>query len=135
MKWLVFLPYLVFSPSNLVFSPLYPKTWRILQQHSLFELFENLQPGCKPIAAKSCKFSKADQKFIEQEVQQMLEDDIIQPFTSHWREPKSLLLKQDPNTHPTKQLCVDFSQNKDVYTELDPLARFRDVVGLFLTVE
>ena len=65
----------------------------------------------------------------------MLEDDIIQPFTSHWREPKSLLLKQDPNTHRTKQLCVDFSQNKDVYTELDPLARFRDVVGLFLTVE
>ena len=134
MKWLVFLIYLVFSPSNLVFSPLYPKTWKILQQHVLFELFENLRPGCKPTAAKSCKYSKTDQKFIQQEIQQILGDDIIQLFTLHWREPKSLL-KQDPNPHRTKRLCVDFPQNINVYTELDALTRFRDVVALFLTVE
>ncbi len=40
-------------------------------------LFANLRPDCKPIASKSRRFSKEDQDFIQQEVNQLLSDDMI----------------------------------------------------------
>ena len=93
------------------------------------KLFENLWPGCKPIAAKFLRYSKADRKFIEQEVQEMLEDDIIQPSTSRWR--AQIVVTQDRNQHRRKRLCVDFSQTINVYTELDAylLPKIYDMVN------
>ena len=93
------------------------------------KLFENLRPGCKTIATKFCKYSKADHKFEKHQIQQMLKDDIMQLSTSPWR--AQIIVTQDPNLHHRKQLCVDFSETINVYTELDayPLTRIDDMVN------
>ena len=47
--------------------------------------FANLRPDCKPIATKSRRFSKEDQDFIQQEINQRLLEEIIEPSNSPWR--------------------------------------------------
>ena len=42
-------------------------------------LFANRRPDCKPIASKSRRFSKKDQDFIQQEVNQLLLEGIVEP--------------------------------------------------------
>ena len=93
------------------------------------KLFENLRPGCKIIATKFYKYSKADRKFEKHQIQQMLKDDIMQPSTSAWR--AQIIVTQDPNPHHRKRLCVDFSETINVYTELDayPLTRIDDMAN------
>ena len=49
------------------------------------QLFNNLSPNLKPIAAKSRQFSENDKEFIHREIQRMTEEGIIQPSTSPWR--------------------------------------------------
>ena len=48
-------------------------------------LFENLSPDCKPVAAKSRRYSRDDRKFIDSEVRRLLKEGIIEPSTSSWR--------------------------------------------------
>ena len=48
-------------------------------------LFENLSSDCRPVAVKSRRYNKADKKFIDNEIKQMLQDGIIQHSASPWR--------------------------------------------------
>jgi len=48
-------------------------------------LFRNLQPSVKPEATKSRRFNADDQAFIKHEIDHLLKNDIIEPFSSPWR--------------------------------------------------
>ena len=71
-------------------------------------LFSNLSPGAKPIATKSRRFSKEDQEFIEETINNWNEEGVIQPSSSLWR-AQVIVVKDDLNRH-RKRLCVDYSQ-------------------------
>ena len=89
-------------------------------------LFKNLTSNCHPIAVKSRRYSFADQKFIDQEVKRLLNDDIIEPCNSPWR--AQLLVHRSEN-HKDR-LVVDYSRTINQFTELDayPAAVVTDVV-------
>ena len=91
-------------------------------------LFANLRPDCKPIASKSRRFSKEDQDFIQQEVNQLLSEGIIEPSNSPWR---AQVVVKDPLNRHKKRLCIDYSQTVNQYTELDayPLPRIDDMIN------
>ena len=93
------------------------------------KLFENLRQDCRPIAVKSRRYSKADRKFINSEIKQMLKDGVIQESTSPWR--AQIVVTKDTKGFHRKRFCVDFSQTVNVYTELDayPLPRIDDMVN------
>ncbi len=92
-------------------------------------LFANLRPDCKPIASKSRRFSKEDQDFIQQEVNQLLSEGIIEPSNSPWR--AQVVVVKDPLNRHKKRLCIDYSQTVNQYTELDayPLPRIDDMIN------
>ena len=68
------------------------------------DLFANIDPNYKPIAAKSRRYSKPDRDFIRCEVEQLLKDDIIEPSNSPWR--SQVVVTKDENHR--KQLVVDY---------------------------
>ena len=49
------------------------------------QLFANLTPDCKPIAAKSRRYCVADRRFISEEIQSLLKAGLIEPSNSPWR--------------------------------------------------
>nr|XP_039273884.1 uncharacterized protein LOC120347845 [Styela clava] len=49
------------------------------------EPFKNLTADCHPIATKSRRYSKDDRKFIEMEVNRLLQEGIVTPSRSPWR--------------------------------------------------
>ena len=49
------------------------------------KFFSNLLPSCKPIATRSCNFSREDKSFIGREIDRLLKEDIIETSTSPWR--------------------------------------------------
>ena len=59
-------------------------------------LFANLSEDSRPIATKSCKFSKPDQQFIDSETSRLLAEGIIEPSTSRWR-AQPLVVREDRN--------------------------------------
>ncbi|XP_046841983.1 uncharacterized protein LOC124436099 [Xenia sp. Carnegie-2017] len=92
-------------------------------------LFANILPECKPIASKSRKFSREDQEFIKQEINNLLVEGIIEPSTSPWR--AQVVVSKDPLQRHKKRLCIDYSQTVNLYTELDayPLPRIDNMVN------
>ena len=48
-------------------------------------LFSNLTSDCHPIATRARHFSHVDEKFIENEVQHLLDEGVIEPSRSPWR--------------------------------------------------
>ena len=48
-------------------------------------LFTHLSSDCKPIAVKSRKHTKDDEKFIKKQTQRLLDEGIIKPNKSPWR--------------------------------------------------
>ena len=44
--------------------------------------FANLLPDCRPIAAKSRRYSQDDRQFIDKEVERLLNEGIMEPSTS-----------------------------------------------------
>ena len=78
-------------------------------------LFGSLSPNCKPIASKSCRYSKEDQLFIEMEVQCMLKEGIIEPASSPWR-AQVVVTKGE---HSKKRLVIDYSQTINKHTQQD----------------
>jgi len=87
-----------------------------------------LSPGIKHIATKSRRFSEEDRGFYEESVEKLLADDVIRPSSS----PRYLSLKMRLIVikSDNKQVCVDYSQTINIYTELDayPLPRIDDLV-------
>ena len=84
-------------------------------------LFQNLSEDCHPIATKSRRHTKEDEKFIDASVKQLLEDDIIEPSSSPWR--AQVLVAADERHK--KRMFVDYSQTINRFTYLDayPLPR------------
>ena len=78
-------------------------------------LFQNLDPGCKPIAVKSRKFNQEDKQFIKEEVRQLLKDEVIEPSLSTW--PAQVLVARNPR--PNLRMVIDYSQTITRYTLLD----------------
>ena len=78
-------------------------------------LFENLTPDCKSIATKSRRYSKDDKKFIESEVQRMLQEGIIEPSKSPWRAQVVVTRGE----RQKKRFVIDYSQTINKFTQLD----------------
>ena len=89
-------------------------------------LFENLTPDCRPIATKSRRFTKPDEKFIDSEIQRLLSEGIIETSTSPWR--AQVLVTS--NERQKKRLVVDYSQTINRFTQLDayPLPRIDQMI-------
>ena len=81
-------------------------------------LFSVLSPDCKPIAAKSRRYSSHDRKFVQQEIERLLKEDIIERSNSSWR--SQVVVTKDE--HRKKRLVIDYSQTINKYTELDALS-------------
>ena len=95
------------------------------------KLFEYLTPDCKPIASKSRKYNNADQKFIQGEVQRLLQEGIIEPSTSPWR--AQVVVTKD--LRAKKRLVIDYSQTVNRFTQLDayPLPKIDELVNKMAT--
>ena len=90
-------------------------------------LFANLSPDVHPIAAKSRRYSIADKRFINEEVEKLLSAGIIEPSNSPWR--AQLLVERSPNHRD--RLVVDYSETINRFTLLDayPLPLMEDVAS------
>ena len=90
-------------------------------------LFDNLPPDTKPVASKSRRYTPADSKFMQQEVERLLADGIIEPSVSPWR---AQVLVHSDDRHK-RRMVIDYSQTINRYTELDayPLPRIDDMVN------
>ena len=95
--------------------PLQMGTLQEVQKINQVRLFEHMTPDCKPIAAKSRKYSNADRKFIDDQVTQLLKDGIIDASKSPWR--AQLVIAKSENHK--KRMCVDYSQTVNKFTHLD----------------
>ena len=86
-----------------------------------------MNPNCKPIAAKSIKYSNLDRKFIDDQVTQLLKEGIIEASKSP--RPTQLIIAKSENQK--KRMCVDYSQTVNKFTLLDayPLPNMRSVVN------
>ncbi len=89
-------------------------------------LFQYLTADCKPIAAKSRRYSYEDREFITAEVQRLLEEGVIEPSDSPWRS-QVVVTRNDRHR---KRLVIDYSQTINRFTQLDayPLPRIDDTV-------
>ena len=94
------------------------------------KLFENLTADCKPIAARSRRYSAADKRFIEDKINELLKEGLIEPSNSSWR--AQVVVTKDP--HPEihrKRMTVDYSETINKFTMLDayPLPRIDEQVN------
>ena len=89
-------------------------------------LFKHLTEDCHPTATSSRKFSNDDQKFIDKEIQRLLDEDVIELSDSPWR--AQIVLTSNENRK--RRMVVDFSRTINKFTLLDayPLPRIDDVV-------
>ena len=90
------------------------------------DLFANLKPECKPIAVRSRRFNPSQSKFIRQEIQTLLRDEIIEPSKSPWR--AQVLVAG--GGHSKRRLVIDYSQTVNRFTYLDayPLPNMNNMV-------
>ena len=90
------------------------------------ELFANLDRDCKPIAAKSRRYTSQDKKFIGDEVERLLKEDVIEKSNSPWR---AQVVVTSGNTGK-KRMVIDYSETVNMHTNLDayPLPRLDDTV-------
>ena len=73
---------------------------------SLPSLFRHLSQDCKPIAAKSCRYSHEDQELIKNETKRLLKEGIIEPSDS----PGRAQVVVTKNERQKKRLVIDYSQ-------------------------
>ena len=87
----------------------------------------NLTPGVKPIATKSRRFNETNRGCIQKTFDEWLKERIIQPSSSLWQ--AQIVIKNELNLCK-KQLCTDYLQTINIYTELDvyPLPRIDDMI-------
>ena len=90
-------------------------------------LFTGQKPDCKPISIKSRRYSQNDQKFIDGEIQRLLNEDIIEPSNSPWRAQVLVTV----NDRHKKRMVIDYSQTINLHTQLDayPLPRIDDQIN------
>ena len=92
------------------------------------QLFAYLSNDCKPIAAKSRKYSQEDRLFMKQEKDYLLSNGLIEPSNSPWR--AQVLITGDGINH-RKRMVIDYSETINKFTYLDayPLPRIDDTVN------
>ena len=73
-------------------------------------------PDIKPVRVPSRKLSRADEKFIQQEVASLLKKNLIQPSKSPWQ--AQLLVVHD-EIRDKKHLVVDYSGTVNPHTVTD----------------
>ena len=90
-------------------------------------LFANLTSDIHPVAAKSRRYSLADQRFIKDEVDKLYGSGVIEPSNSPWR--AQLLVERSANHRD--RLVVDYSETINRFTLLDayPLPNMDDVAS------
>ena len=88
-------------------------------------LFLYLTEDRKPISTPTRRFSKSDQKFIQEEERSLLSKGVIEQSQSLW---KVQILVNNDERH--KRRMVDYSQTIDRFTLLDayPFPRINDLV-------
>ena len=88
-------------------------------------LFSNLVPECKPIAARSRRYSSKDKQFIKSETIRMLNEGIIEPSNSPWR-AQTVVVKEKK-----ERLVIDYSETINRFTQLDayPLPRINEYLN------
>lgn len=64
-------------------------------------LFSNLSDDAKPVATKSRRYNQEDRKFIQENIEKLLEEDVIQPSSSPWR-AQVVTVKDEFNRHKKK---------------------------------
>ena len=91
-------------------------------------LFSNLSKNVTLIATRSRRYNPEDRAFIQENVNQLLEEGIIGPSSSPWR--VQVLIAKNKFCRHKKRMCIDYSQTI-IYTELDayPLPRIDDMVN------
>ena len=91
------------------------------------DLFTNLTADVHPIATKSRKYSSEDRKFIDSEVQRLLNEGVIEPSNSPWR--AQVVVARNENHK--KRMVIDYSQTINRFTLLDayPLPRIDDTIN------
>ena len=89
-------------------------------------LFAYLSPDCKPIATKSRRHSHTDQLFINEEIRNLLDSNIIEPSNSPWR---AQVLVTTNEKH-RKRLVIDYSQtiNRYIYLDAHPFPRIDEMI-------
>ena len=95
--------------------PLQIETLQEVQNISQVRLFKHMTPDCKPIAAKSRKYSNVARKLIDDQVTQLLKDAIIKASKLSWG-AQSAIAKSENHK---KRICVDYSQTVNKFTHLD----------------
>ena len=76
------------------------------------QLFANLSDGYRPIATKSCKYSRDNSVFISSEVKRLLAEGIIEPSLS----PYCAQLVVVKGENRRKRMVVDYSQTINRFT-------------------
>lgn len=89
-------------------------------------LFSNLSPDCRPIRTASRRLNSSDQKFVIQEVQRLLKEDIIEKSHSPWR---AQVLVTGGGQHK-RRMVIDYSRTINKFTYLDayPLPKISDLI-------
>ena len=70
-------------------------------------------PDVKPVRVTSCKLSRADEKFIQQEIASLLKKKLIQPSKSVWRAQLHVVHDE---IRDKKRLVVDYSCTVNPHT-------------------
>ena len=93
------------------------------------QLFANLSPDIKPIAAKSRRYCMDDRKFIRDETEALYKAGLIEPSNSSWRAQPVVV--KDPNEMHRKRMTIDYSETINKFTQLDayPLPRIDEQVN------
>ena len=92
-------------------------------------LFSSIDPKVRPYATKSRKFNEENSKFIEAEIQKLLQEGIIEESKSPWR-AQIVIVKDDLNRHK-KRMCIDYSATVNIHTQLDayPLPNIESMIN------
>lgn len=89
-------------------------------------LFANLTQHCSPIATRSRRHSNENSRFINSEIQRLLNEKIIEPSNSPWRAQAFVVREENHKT----RMVIDYSQTINKFTMLDayPLPRIEEVI-------
>lgn len=90
-------------------------------------LFEFMSSDVKPIAIRSRWYSKDDKEFIDRQIQELLNDDVIEPSRSPWRAQVVVVQKDNRK----KRMVIDYSQTVNKFTKLDayPLPKIESIIN------